>query len=176
MCELNVQSYSQNDLRLEQRAPTYLTIGLLRPRDIPQMDTYPFLMGKDLLECSELLLDFKHLTVWAQVQEPRPLQSHRSPKPDSKVTEFPGTPAAIQEYTASAPSQGSSSPHCTVQLAKDHAIPTQRCVTKCRRPLTQKASSPRIPKTPLTLNCKPRRHCTNTVQDSAKKVPDQHRT
>ena len=137
-----MQSYSQNDIRLKQVAHIHLTIGsfsLKHPVYISQMDTYPFLIGKDLLERFEPLLDFKHLTVWAQVQEPLPpLQSHRLPKPDwpviegtrtttkpdSKVTEF----IELQQ-----PSMGTQPQHqVKFQVrypALDHAMPTQRCVT-----------------------------------------------
>jgi len=84
---------------------------------ISLINTHPLLIGQDLLDHLEPLLDFKQLEVWAQVQEPLPLQSHRSPgpdwqvkevtrtpaEPDCQVTEFMGTPTASHEDTASAP-------------------------------------------------------------------------
>ncbi len=52
-CVLNVQSYSQNEVQLEQVAPIHLTIGpmsLVHPVYISPLDTYPLLIGKDLLD------------------------------------------------------------------------------------------------------------------------------
>ena len=69
-CELNVQSYSQNDIQLRNVAPIHLTIGpmsLVHPIYVSPMNTYSFLIGKDLLDRFEPLLDFKQLKVWAQV-------------------------------------------------------------------------------------------------------------
>lgn len=72
-CELTVQSYSQNDIRFDQVASIHLTIGplsLIHPVYISLMNTYTFLIGKDLLDRFEPLLDFKQLKVWAQMREP----------------------------------------------------------------------------------------------------------
>ncbi|XDV17752.1 hypothetical protein PO909_023571 [Leuciscus waleckii] len=93
-CELNVQSYSQ-------------------------MNTYQFLIGKDLLDRFEPLLDFKHLQVWAQVREPLPLQPHKSMEPDCQVTGFTGIPSASQENTVTAAEQSSSSLLCTFRTTQD---------------------------------------------------------
>ncbi|KAI5086431.1 hypothetical protein C0J45_24007 [Silurus meridionalis] len=52
-CALNVQSYSQNEVKLEQIAPIHLTIGPMSVLDsvyISPMDTYPLLIRKDLLD------------------------------------------------------------------------------------------------------------------------------
>ncbi|RXN21994.1 Retrovirus-related Pol poly from transposon opus [Labeo rohita] len=54
------------------------------------LDTYPLLIGKDLLDRFEPLLDFKHLKIWAQVREPLPAQSPRSPETDCQVTKVTG--------------------------------------------------------------------------------------
>ncbi|XP_028847214.1 uncharacterized protein LOC114796870 [Denticeps clupeoides] len=59
----------QNDVQLEQLAPIHLTIGpmtLVHPVYISTFDTYPLLIGKDLLDRFEPLLDFKQLQIWAQ--------------------------------------------------------------------------------------------------------------
>ncbi|XDV17610.1 hypothetical protein PO909_023444 [Leuciscus waleckii] len=120
-CELNVQSYSQHDIRLEQVAHIHLTIGplsLVHPVFISKMDTFPFLIGRDLLDRFEPLLDLKQLKVWAQVREHCPLQS----QPDgqvTRVTEFMGTPTASQEDTDSAPTEGLNPLPCTLQPTKD---------------------------------------------------------
>ncbi|XP_042586362.1 uncharacterized protein LOC122138348 [Cyprinus carpio] len=139
-CELNVQSYSQNDIRFDKVASIHLTIGpmsLVHPVYISPMDTYPLLIGKDLLDRFEPLLDFKQLKVWAQVRETLPLQPHRSPvtdcqvtevtgtptEPDCQVTELTGTPAASHGYTASTTNQGSSSLLCTLVNEQGTVIP-----------------------------------------------------
>ncbi|KAL1258980.1 hypothetical protein QQF64_009557 [Cirrhinus molitorella] len=65
-CVLNVQSYSQNEVQLEQVAPIHLTIGpmsVVHPVYISPMDSYPLLIGKDLLDRFEALLDFKQLKI-----------------------------------------------------------------------------------------------------------------
>ncbi|XDV44794.1 hypothetical protein PO909_013033, partial [Leuciscus waleckii] len=88
-CELNVQSYSQNDIQLRNLAPIHLAIGpmsIVHPVYISPMNTYQFLIGKDLLDRFEPLLDFKHLQIWAQVREPLPLQPHKSIEPECQAT------------------------------------------------------------------------------------------
>ena len=139
-CELNVQSYSQNDIRFDKVASIHLTIGpmsLVHPVYISPMDTYPLLIGKDLLDRFEPLLDFKQLKVWAQVRETLPLQPHRSPvtdcqvtevtgtptEPDCQVTELTGTPAASHGYTASTTNQGSSLLLCTLVNEQGMVVP-----------------------------------------------------
>ncbi|KAL0159214.1 hypothetical protein M9458_042939, partial [Cirrhinus mrigala] len=57
-CVLNVQSYSRNEVQLEQVAPIHLTISpmsLVHPVYIAPVDTYPLLIGKDLLDRFEPL-------------------------------------------------------------------------------------------------------------------------
>ncbi|KAL0198611.1 hypothetical protein M9458_007151, partial [Cirrhinus mrigala] len=79
---LNVQSYSQNEVQLEQVTPIHLTIGpmsLVHPVYIAPIDTYPLLIGKDLLDRFEPLLDFKQLKIWAQ--SPRSPRSQKIPPP-----------------------------------------------------------------------------------------------
>ncbi|XDV44753.1 hypothetical protein PO909_012993 [Leuciscus waleckii] len=149
-CELNVQSYSQHDIRLEQVAHIHLTIGplsLLHPVFISKMDTFPFLIGRDLLDRFEPLLDLKQLKVWAQVREPLPLQPHRSSEPDGQVTEvtrtsaepdfqateFMGTPTASHEDTDSAPTEGSNPLPCTLQPTKDFDTCCLKVMTDLQR-------------------------------------------
>ncbi|KAL1269622.1 hypothetical protein QQF64_031911 [Cirrhinus molitorella] len=120
-CVLNVQSYSQNEVQLEQVAPIHLTIGpmsVVHPVYISPMDSYPLLIGKDLLDRFEPLLDFKQLKIWAQVREPLPPQSPRSLDTDCQVTEVMGNLAAS---CGNAPSHdpGSRTLLCAFQLAKD---------------------------------------------------------
>ncbi|KAG1941082.1 hypothetical protein F2P79_016241 [Pimephales promelas] len=121
-CGLNVQSYSQTNIRLEQIAPIHLTIGpmsLIHPVYISPMDTYPLLVGKDLLDRFEPLMDFKQLKIWAQVREPLPCQPPRSTEPDCQVTKVTGTFADSHRDTDSTLERDSSSLLCTFQLTKD---------------------------------------------------------
>ncbi|KAL1258490.1 hypothetical protein QQF64_009067 [Cirrhinus molitorella] len=113
-------SYSQNEVQLEQVAPIHLTIGpmsVVHPVYISPMDSYPLLIGKDLLDRFEALLDFKQLKIWAQVREPLPPQSPRSPDTDCQVTEV------MESLTASrgnAPAMTLVKVMiCAFQLAKD---------------------------------------------------------
>ncbi|RXN04870.1 hypothetical protein ROHU_012876 [Labeo rohita] len=120
-CVLNVQSYSQNEVQLEQVAPIHLTIGpmsLVHPVYIAPVDTYPLLIGKDLLDRFEPLLDFKQLKIWAQVREPLPPQSPRSPETDCQVTKVAENPTASRG-NVSTQEQGSRSMLCAFQLDKD---------------------------------------------------------
>jgi len=78
-------------------------MSLVHPMYTSQINTYPLLIGQDLLDRFESLLDFIQLKVSAQVQEPLPLQSHRSPEPDWQVTEITRSPAEpdcqVTEFT-----------------------------------------------------------------------------
>ncbi|RXN11474.1 hypothetical protein ROHU_030002 [Labeo rohita] len=120
-CVLNVQSYSQNEVQLEQVAPIHLTIGpmsLVHPVYIAPVDTYPLLIGKDLLDRFEPLLDFKQLKIWAQVREPLPPQAPRSPETDCQATKVTENPTASRG-NVSTQEQGSRSMLCAFQLDKD---------------------------------------------------------
>ncbi|KAL1258487.1 hypothetical protein QQF64_009064 [Cirrhinus molitorella] len=90
-CALNVQSYSQTEVQLQQIAPIHLTIGpmgLVHPVYISPMDLYPLLIGKDLLDRFEPLMDFKRLKIWAQVREPLPFPTtNTSLKCSARITE-----------------------------------------------------------------------------------------
>ncbi len=58
----------------------------LRPSCI-RVNTYPLLIGKDLLNRFEPLIDFKHLKIWTQVREPLPYQSLDSNESQCQVTD-----------------------------------------------------------------------------------------
>ncbi len=49
--------------------------------------TYPLLIGKDLLNRFEPLIDFKHIKMWTQVHEPLPCQSVLSNESQCQVTD-----------------------------------------------------------------------------------------
>ncbi len=77
-CELNFQAYSHMGLQLKHVAPIHLTVGpmdLVHPVYVSTLNTHPLLIGKDLLNRFEPLIDFKHLKIWTQVREPLPCQS-----------------------------------------------------------------------------------------------------
>ncbi len=77
-CELNLQAYSHTGLQLKHVAPIHLTVGpmdLVHPVYVSTLNTYPLLIGKDLLDRFKPLIDFKHLKIWTQVREPLPCQS-----------------------------------------------------------------------------------------------------
>ncbi|RXN37317.1 hypothetical protein ROHU_002166 [Labeo rohita] len=88
-----------------------MTIGpmsLVHPVYIAPVDTYPLLIGKDLLDRFEPLLDFKQLKIWAQVREPLPPQSPRSPETDCQATKVTENPTASRG-NVSTQEQGSRS-------------------------------------------------------------------
>ncbi|KAF4110456.1 hypothetical protein G5714_007487 [Onychostoma macrolepis] len=89
-CELNLQAYSHTGLRLKHVAPIHLTVGsmdLIHPIYVSPLKTYPLLIGKDLLNRFEPLIDFKHLKMWTQVREPLPCQSVDSNELQCQVTD-----------------------------------------------------------------------------------------
>ena len=77
-CTLDVQAYSTVGTRMTSVALVQLTIGpltMVHPVYVSPLDSIPLLVGKDLLNRLEPLIDFKHLTIWAQVQQPLPITS-----------------------------------------------------------------------------------------------------
>ncbi len=76
-CELNRQAYTHTGLQQKHVAPIHLTVGpmdLVHPVYVSTLNTYPLLIGKDLLNSFEPLIDFKHPKIWTQVREPLPWQ------------------------------------------------------------------------------------------------------
>ncbi len=89
-CELNLQAYSHTGLQLKHVAPIHLTVGsmdLVHPVYVSPLKTYPLLIGKDLLNHFEPLIDFKHLKMWTQVREPLPCQALDSNESQCQVTD-----------------------------------------------------------------------------------------
>ncbi len=88
--ELNLQAYSHTGLKLKHVAPIHLTVGpmdLVHPVYVSTLNTYPLLIGKDLLNRFKPLVDFKHLKIWTQVREPLPCQSLDSNESQCQVTD-----------------------------------------------------------------------------------------
>ncbi|KAF7709826.1 hypothetical protein HF521_016676 [Silurus meridionalis] len=107
-CALNVQSYSQNEVKLEQITPIHLTIGpmsVVHPVYISPMDTYPLLIGKDLLDRFEPLLDFKQL-------------KPKASKTDCQATKVMGNHTTSREGNLNREQRSRSLP-CAFQLTKD---------------------------------------------------------
>ncbi len=90
-CELNLQAYSNTGLRLKHVAPIHLTVGpmdFVHPVYVSTFNTYPLLIGKNLLNRFKPLIDFKHLKIWTQVREPLPCQSLNSNESQCQVTDI----------------------------------------------------------------------------------------
>ncbi len=108
-CELNLQAYSHTGLQLKHVAPINLTVGpmdLVHPVYVSTLNTYPLLIGKDLLNCFEPLIDFKHLKIWTQVREPLPCQSLDSNESQCQVTDI--APNSLIDDTVANPGSGLS--------------------------------------------------------------------
>ncbi len=120
-CELNVQAYSHTGLQLKHVAPIHLTVGpmdFVHPVYVSTLNTYPLLIGKDLLNRFEPLIDFKHLKIWTQVREPLPCQSLDSNESQCQVTDT--TPKSMIDEAVTELRSGRaqipktlSSAHCT---------------------------------------------------------------
>ncbi|RXN20360.1 olfactory receptor 51B2-like protein [Labeo rohita] len=109
-CELNLQAYSHTGLQLKHVAPIHLTVGPMNhihPVYISPLKTYPLLIGKDLLNRFEPLIDFKHLKLWTQVREPLPLQSVDSLESQCQTTDT--VSSVLNDVTRSKPRPSSSS-------------------------------------------------------------------
>ncbi len=77
-------------LQLIHVAPIHLTVrptDLIHPVYVSPLNTYPLLIGKDLLNHFKPLIDFKHLKMWTQVHEPLPCQSVDSNKSQCQIRE-----------------------------------------------------------------------------------------
>ncbi len=70
------------------------------------LNTYPLLIGKDLLNRFEPLIDFKHLKIWTQVREPLPCQSLDSNESQCQVTDT--TPKPMTDEAVTEPRSGPS--------------------------------------------------------------------
>ncbi len=89
-CKLKVQAYTHTGLQLKHVAPINLTVGLMdlvHPVYVSPLNMYPLLIGKDLLNRFEPLIDFKHLMIWTQVREPLPCQSLDSNESQCQVND-----------------------------------------------------------------------------------------
>ncbi|XP_016407634.1 uncharacterized protein LOC107739904 [Sinocyclocheilus rhinocerous] len=109
-CELNLQAYSHTGLQLKHMAPIHLTVGpmdLVHPVYVSPLNTYPLLIGKDLLNRFEPLIDFKQLKIWTQVREPLPCQSVDSNESQCQTTDTAAN--SLTDDAMSKPGPGPSS-------------------------------------------------------------------
>ncbi len=81
-------------------------MDLVHPVYVSTLNTYPLLIGKDLLNHFEPLIDFKHLNIWTQVHEPLPCQSLDSNESQCQVTDT--TPKSPIDDAVSKPGSGPS--------------------------------------------------------------------
>ncbi len=126
-CELNLQAYSLTGLQLKHVAPIHLTVGsmdLVHPVYVSPLKTYPLLIGKDLLNCFEPLIDFKHLKMWTQVREPLPCQALDSNESQCQVADT--APKSLIDDAVAKPGSGPSTNSkdkepllCSLQEHKD---------------------------------------------------------
>ncbi len=108
-CELNLQAYLHTGLQLKHVAPIHLTVGpmdLVHPVYVSTLNTYPLLIGKDLLNRFKPLIDFKHLKIWTQVREPLPCQSLDSNESQCQVTDI--APKSMIDDAVAKPGSGPS--------------------------------------------------------------------
>ncbi len=130
-CELNIQAYSHTGLQLKHMAPIHLTLkpmDLVHPVYMSTINTHPFLIGKDLLNRFEPLIDFKHLKIWTRVPEPLPCQSLDSNESQCQVTDI-AHKSVIDDAVAkpgSGPSTNSKDPFlCSLQEPELNTGPLQ---------------------------------------------------
>ncbi len=81
-------------------------MDLVHPVYISTLNTYPLLIGKDLLNHFEPLIDFKHLKIWTQVHEPLPCQSLDSNESQCQVTDT--APKSLSNDEVAKPGSGLS--------------------------------------------------------------------
>ncbi len=118
-CELNLQAYSHTGLQLKHVAPIQLTVGpmdLVHPVYESTLNTYPLLIGKDLLYRFKPLIDFKHLKIWTQVREPLPCQALDSNESQCQVTDIAlksMMQSQSQDLDRAQTARTLSSAHCT---------------------------------------------------------------
>ncbi len=96
-------------LQLKHVAPIHLTVGsmdLVHPVYVSPLKTYPLLIGKDLLNRFEPLIDFKHLKMWTQVREPLPCQALDSNESQCQVTDT--VPKSLIDDAVAKPGSGPS--------------------------------------------------------------------
>ncbi len=103
-------------------------MDLVHPVYVSTLNTYPLLIGKDLLNRFEPLIDFKHLKIWTQVREPLPCQSLDSNESQCQVTDI--APKSLIDDAVSKPGSGPSTNSkdpflCSLQEPESNTGPLQ---------------------------------------------------
>ncbi len=81
-------------------------MDLVHPVYVSPLKTYPLLIGKDLLNRFEPLIDFKHLKMWTQVREPLPCQALDSNESQCQDTDT--APKSLVDDAVAKPGSGPS--------------------------------------------------------------------
>ncbi len=101
-------------------------MDLVHPVYVSTLNTYPLLIGRDLLNCFEPLRDFKHLKIWTQVREPLPCQSLDSNESQCQVNDI--APKSLIDGAVTKPGSGTSTNSkdpflCSLQEPESNAGP-----------------------------------------------------
>ncbi len=91
-------------------------MDFVHPVYVSTLNTYPLLIGKDLLNRFEPLIDFKHLKIWTQVREPLPYKSLDSNESQCQVTDT--TPKSMTDEAVTEPRSGPSTNPTTLSSAR----------------------------------------------------------
>ena len=81
-CYINITSYTQDQSPITKRAwidISFQEMSLAHPIYICSIDTEPLLIGQDLLDRLAPLIDCHQGRIWAQVDNPKPLEPNVSP-------------------------------------------------------------------------------------------------
>ncbi|KAL6487878.1 hypothetical protein MHYP_G00045040 [Metynnis hypsauchen] len=137
-CPLKIQPYSPASLTLSSMALVHLAIGpmsLIHPVHVSTLETIPFLIGKDLLNRFEPLIDFKRLRIWAQVREPLPISPPQNPEVQCcRLETKPGTleqPLHPQPVITEDPVSGKTTEDSSMSVWPPSALAEQRDTFLC---------------------------------------------
>ncbi|XP_071380292.1 seizure protein 6 homolog [Centroberyx affinis] len=75
-CDFSIRGFTENQTHIDRVMLVELKIGpmvLMHPVYVSEMDTFPLILGMDLLDRFEALIDLKRLKIYAQVREPLPI-------------------------------------------------------------------------------------------------------
>ncbi|KAF5890129.1 olfactory receptor 51B2-like protein [Clarias magur] len=110
-------------------------MDLVHPVYISPLNTYPVLIGKDLLNRLVPLIDFKQLKIWTQVHEPLPHQAVGSGESQCQTTD-----TATESWANDQTSTQSSEPDvCSV--AQTPSSVHYRCTTHTLVPVESRPKS-----------------------------------
>ena len=120
-CAIQVQAYSTVGTQMQGVAPIHLTIGpteVVHPIYVSPLDSIPLLIGKDLLNRFEPLIDFRTLQIWAQVRNPRPVASSTDCQVFNLAIEGTTKPAGSPKITMPPPTQNCTKPNFLCRITQ----------------------------------------------------------